>query len=168
MDYQLPPTLEDVLRIMSELPAMECALDQSCKDSRGYGPGHFDSLRDAHLVAQAISDGVVHEEQPWKRAAEGVVFAAYESGNDRCAIGDGGKSVGAFQMGGLSRNVACDPRREFPLWLGAVKRSEQACVDNQESERLAALASGSCNRGRQKVRNRENYAIQLVKKVQDS
>lgn len=168
MDYQLPPTLEDVLRMMNDLPAMECALDNSCKDKRGYLPGHFDTLRDARLIAQVISEGVVHEDQPWKRAAEGVVFAGYEGGNDRCAIGDGGKSVGAWQVGGLSKDVACDPRREFSIWLSAVKRSEQACADRPENERLAALASGSCDRGLSLVRRRENYAVQLVKKVQDS
>ena len=168
MDYQLPPTTDDVLRMMSELPAMECALDNSCKDPRGYSSGHFDTLRDAHLVAKAISDGVVNEEEPWKRAAEGVVFAGYESGNDRCAIGDGGRSYGVWQVQGLSKDVACDPSREFSMWLSAVKRSETLCVDNAENERLARLASGSCDRGRRKVRNRENFAIQLVKKVQDS
>jgi hypothetical protein len=168
MNYQLPPTTEDVLRMMSELPAYECVLDNTCKDEKQYVSGHFDTLRDARLIAKVISNGVVQEDDSWKRAAEAVVFAAYESGNDRCTVGDGGRSYGAWQVQGLSKDVACDPAREFPLWLSAVKRSESLCVDNPESERLAALASGSCDRGRRKVRGRENFAIELARKVQES
>jgi hypothetical protein len=144
------PTTADVLDIMSRIPP-ECAFYSS---KCAMTPAGFDKIGDAKEVASAIAEGVRGEQDPWGRASIASVFAAYEAGNQKCAEGDSGKSLGVFQMKGIPRNIACSPRLEFPLWLSLVRYSESRCSDNDPDERLALLASGRCDRGRRKVRNR--------------
>ena len=153
------PTVDDVLAMMSRVPN-ECELFHSCpKDAKGaalWGLPNYERLNDAREIAEAIVAGVRVESDPWRRAALGVVYAAFESNNRRCAEGDGGKSWGAWQQQGLSRDTACTPMRAFPMWLAMVKQSESACGD------LALVASGSCDRGRDKVRRRNLLASGLL------
>lgn len=151
------PSPDDVLAMMRQLPN-ECALYKQCPD----GLAGFDLVHDAREIAEAIADGVKGEVDPWGRAALGAVYSSDESANQRCRVGDGGQSVGAWQMKGLSKDAACTPAREFPLWLAAVRRSEAACAHNAPDERLAALASGSCDHGRQKVRFRAVLARKIL------
>jgi hypothetical protein len=143
------PSVDDVLTMMARVPN-ECALYSNCPKT--WGPPHYESLNDAREIATAIAAGVVAEADPWGRAALGVIYAAFESNNRRCASGDGGKSWGAWQMQRV--NNACTPLLAFPMWLAKVENSEKTCVALPPEDRLAALASGNCDHGRDKVRHR--------------
>ena len=149
------PTSDDVLAMMARIPN-ECALYSKCPMT----PAGFDRSHDARLIAGVIADDVKNEEDPWGRAAQAAVYVAYESAVHACPhAGDGGHSHGGWQLWD-PRDVlaACNPRLAFPLWLGMVHASEATCVDNDPDERLAQLASGSCSRGRMKVRKRAELA----------
>jgi hypothetical protein len=150
-----PPTSDDVLLMMSRIPN-ECALYSKCS----YAPAGFERSKDARLIASAISDGVQDESDPWGRAALASVYAAYESGLNACPrAGDGGHSHGAFQLWDAKNALAaCNPRLAFTMWMTLVRASEKACSANPPDERLAQLASGYCDRGRQKVRQRAELA----------
>jgi hypothetical protein len=150
-----PPTSDDVLSMMARIPN-ECALYGKCPIT----PAGFERSKDARVIAHAISDGVQDEDDPWGRAALAAVYAAYESGLSSCPRpGDGGHSHGTFQLWDAKDVLAaCNPRLAFPLWMTLVRASEKACAANPPDERLAQLASGSCSKGRVKVRQRAELA----------
>ena len=81
-----------------------------------------------------------------------VVYAAYESGNVRCAIGDHGLSFGAWQMRGLSAYDACTPAIAAKHWIARAREAAVTCAKNEPEERLAPLASGNCDHAKKKTR----------------
>jgi hypothetical protein len=101
----------------------------------------------AHAIARVAPD------REW--AARMVVYAIHESGLSACASGDGGKSLGTWQLQGVSTETACDPQKAAPVWLAMARRSMADCSALPPAERLAELVSGSCERGRRLARDRE-------------
>jgi Transglycosylase SLT domain len=81
-----------------------------------------------------------------RTAALLVAVAYHESRFDPNAVGDGGRSFGLFQhqRGGAS-NFA--PAVAAPRALATMRASLNACRARPEDERLAAYASGRCDRG---------------------
>jgi hypothetical protein len=145
----LAPTNDEVLAMMSELPAVEG--DSASREIR------FDLRRDSKEIAGAI----VSAADTWYEARLMIVYAAYESGMKRDAIGDHGLSFGTWQLRGTSRECAFTPSCAARVW---VKRARQAAVDcaaNEEEERLAPLASGNCDHAKKKTRWRVELATRL-------
>jgi hypothetical protein len=142
------PTRTDVLQMMARIPAK----------ARPSVPGRYDQSGDASTVAQAIAVSAPDRET----AALMAVFAAYESSNERCAVGDHGKSLGAWQLQKVEPEVACDPMRAAPIWLARKADSEAKCANLPPDERLAMLASGSCDFGRAISRRRMQIARSLT------
>lgn len=144
-------TSEEVLRMMAKVPAVED--ERSAAHDR---PGHFERLGIAGELAVAIALVA-----PSRTAASlMVLYAAFEGGNLRCAEGDGGKALGPYQLQGVAREVACDPVASSRAWLRLADWSWKVCTkaESPPDERLAFLASGSCDRGRKKVRARAELA----------
>jgi hypothetical protein len=139
----------EVLAMMAIVPASEHIEREASKED-----GHYDRQGDALEVAGAIATLARSRED----ASRLVVFGAWESRNQKCAKGDGGKSWGFLQLGGVSRYVACTPMLAIGAWHTKAEASEKACAGNMPDERLAALASGHCNRGLGKVRHRVQVA----------
>lgn len=142
---------QEVLAFMKEIPACE---DQSRKVCRR--PGGWDRIGAAQEIAKAISSSARSREE----AARMAVFAAFEGGNQKLARGDGGKSRGVFQLQGVPDYVAFTPELAARAWLRLA--DSVACLENPSEERLAALASGSCQRGRALVRGREAIVQKLL------
>jgi len=138
------PTSDDVLAMMASVDAS----------------GIYARVGHARQIADAIADKAEALDGMSLRESEALmaVFAAKESANQLCPAGDGGKSLGTFQLQGVERDVACDPGRSLPLWIAKAKWSVTFCADNAPDERLAALASGRCDRGREKVAARVRMA----------
>jgi hypothetical protein len=149
-----PVTTDAVMVMMKEIPG-EYALDDK--------PAGFDRLPYARTIAAAIAQGVTQESDPWKWASLGVVYEVYESANRRCAIGDGGKSLGPWQLQGVDVSIACNPSRAFAAWLTLAHTV--TCKDLPEDEELSALASGSCNKAHKKVSHRADVAREVRVKV---
>jgi hypothetical protein len=125
-------------------------------------PAGYDKAGDAKTVARAIAATASSREQ----AARMAVYSSYESSNVASARGDCGygicRSLGAWQLQSVSPEVALDPFRAAPAWLALAADAESRCAKNQPDERLAVLASGSCNRARPKVRRRAETARAIV------
>ena len=135
--------------MMAELPVKE-----GCDDCR---TGAFGHSRDARAVALAISEVASSREE----AALMTTYAAYESGNARCASGDGGLSWGAWQLRYVTREVACDPLRAARVWVARKRLAERTCVDSPAEERLAPLLSGNCDHARRQAAWRAEMAARL-------
>lgn len=102
----------------------------------------------APAVARAVA--TTAPDRTW--AARMTVYAVLESGLELCAEGDGGKSLGPWQLQRAPREVACDPARAAAEWLARARQSESDCALLPRDERLAELVSGSCtNRGGRKL-----------------
>jgi|SRR5579872_733113 len=140
-----PVTETEVLRMMSTVPGRP-----GDPRSAAY---RWDKKQGAPAVARAIVRTAPTRE--W--AARMVVYAVHESGLqlDPCAEGDGGKSLGPWQVGGVPEKVACDPDQAARVWLRLALQSESDCASLPESERMAELVSGSCAKGHQLARRRE-------------
>jgi len=97
-----------------------------------------------------------------------VVTSAYESANDPHARGDCDRvthdcpSKGAFQLKNVREEIADDPAQAARVWLSLAADAEMRCSANPPEERLAVLASGSCNRARGKARRRAETARAIV------
>jgi hypothetical protein len=93
----------------------------------------YTKVGDAEAVRVAVSELAPDVET----AIDGILFAAYESGNDVRAVGDHGQSTGAWQTidGGKTA------KEQFAKWLIRRKTSLDICGN------LAKVASGSCHRG---------------------
>jgi hypothetical protein len=152
---------QDVLAMMAKLPN-ECALYHDCPKSWGTANPGYDHLNDAQEIAEAVVAATIDDSNPWLRAAQAVVYAAFESVNKRCAVGDGGKSFGAWQLQKVSPEVACVPAKALPIWLRKVKQSEEDCGPGIYS--LTEVASGNCTspKGRRKVAKRAGLVAALV------
>ena len=88
-------TAAQVLQLMAKVP-------EKAHPARA---GRYEQAGDAKEIAAAIA-GVAPERDT---AALMTVYAAYESSNQKCAIGDQGRSAGAWQLQYVPREVACDP-----------------------------------------------------------
>lgn len=138
----------DVLSMMSRLPSTEM----------GHAPYAWDHVGHAQEIAEAIATVAPDRET----AATMAVYAVYEGGNRRCAIGDGGKAIGPFQLQGASRAVACDPVQAARVWLAKANASRVDCAGLTPDDQLAELASGSCGHGRVLSRRRAALARSVV------
>ena len=142
------PSPSDVLAMMAEVDA-----------SGIYARvGHAREIADAIAEKAEALDGLSLRESE----ALMVVFAAKESANQLCPVGDGGKSLGTFQLQGVTADVACHPTLAIPVWIARAQASLALCTGNAPDERLAALASGRCDRGRKKVAARVRLARQIA------
>lgn len=148
---QLAPvvTQREVLAMMAEIPNCE----RACA-----AKGAYATAGDAAEVALAISLSA----RSRKEAAEEAVYAAYESGNRKLAVSPDGRDRGAWQLRDAGE-AAFDPARAVLLWRAAADASRALCAANPPEERLAALASGSCSAGRQKVRLRDAVAERIAR-----
>jgi hypothetical protein len=127
-------------------------------------PGGYERGGDALAIAAAIAelaDGSITGDV-WEDAALVAVYSSLEGANRRCPVGDGGKSLGPLQLQRSSRAVACTPALAVAEWLRRARDSVARCAKLQPDERLAALASGSCDRGRALVRQRAELARTIV------
>jgi hypothetical protein len=127
-------------------------------------PAGYDRAHDARAVAHAVAATANSREQ----AALMTVYAAYESAFDTHARGDCNldrsycAAKGAFQLWNVPPEVADDPLKAAPKWLALAADAEARCAKNPPDERLAVLASGSCDRARPKVRRRAETARAIV------
>jgi hypothetical protein len=146
------PVMEpaEILRFLHEVPVCEDQRRRVCQR-----PGGWDRIGAASEVAAAISLTARSREEA-ERMSE---YAVFESSLVKRAIGDGGKSRGVFQLQRVSDEVAFTPLLAAKAWL----QLEDAvwCTGNAPDEELAALASGSCQKGRTLVRRREALRRQL-------
>jgi hypothetical protein len=136
-----------VLGIMSRIPA-ECSLYEGqkldyCKPGT---VGHYERGKDTKEIADAI--GRMADDE--RDAIEMSVYAAYESQNRLDATGDNGRSHGPWQTPFVRVTAA----GYLADWTRLRKYSVARCADNSSDTKLAALASGSCDRGKRKVAKR--------------
>jgi hypothetical protein len=99
----------------------------------------------AEPVAGAIAEAVTAENSPIFASLEIdeavlLVIAREESRFRRDAVGDGGKSLGVFELKGTSRHDAFDLRAAARIAYARLRESAAACPDAP----LAVYASGSC------------------------
>lgn len=126
---------------------------------------------DAPSIAPAIVDAVAGDTgEPLTGIKAGdvalaAVYAFDESGLRHCAVGDSGRSLGAFQLQRLPPSRACDPSFAAREWLRRAHQSFGLCRALPVEERLAALVSGSCGRGRRLARYRWRQAAALLSRV---
>jgi hypothetical protein len=116
-------------------------------------PGRVPERESAEAGAaryQAIAEDIAATTSSKRTAALLVAVAVHESGlrldvDTGATRGDGGRACGLWQLQGTS----CDlPRREQAgIALARVQRSFRACSGNDDRFRLAAYASGSCDKG---------------------
>ena len=107
------PSPSDVLAMMAEVDA-----------SGIYARvGHAREIADAIAEKAEALDGLSLRESE----ALMVVFAAKESANQLCPVGDGGKSLGTFQLQGVTADVACHPTLAIPVWI-AEPRLRSPCA----------------------------------------
>lgn len=112
--------------------------------------------------AKALASAIAKYAADREEAALAVVYVAYESGADASAIGDGGKSHGAYQLRFVPPAVAHDPDASTRVWLGLERASMETC-DGEPDTRLARLMSGSCSAGREKARRRAAMAHEAAR-----
>jgi hypothetical protein len=138
----------------------------SMMDTMAAAPGnpkstayHWSKEPGAIPIARAIA--MVAPDREW--AARMAVYAIHESGlSVECLAGDGKKSLGTWQLQGVPEAVACDPAKAAPVWLGRARQSIADCSALPASERMAELASGSCDRGRMIARLRESFVLRAL------
>lgn len=149
-DVQQPAALttDDVMSLMRAIP-------EKAHPARS---GRYDQVGDAREIAA----GIAHVASDRGTAALMSVYAAYESSMQKCAIGDSGRSAGAWQLQYVPREVACDPMRAASIWLAMAKDAQTRCPDNEPDDKLAVLASGSCTRGRLVARSRARIAREVA------
>lgn len=128
---------------------------------------------DAPVIAEGIAMAVATDELPpitgtrEGDAALEAVYAYRESGNKACPTTwvnpvDWGKSWGTWQLQKLARPLACNPVYAAAEWLRRAHASAESCSRLPVNERLAELASGSCNYGRRLVRWRAETAARAL------
>lgn len=116
--------------------------------------GHYERGKDAREIAEAIAAKAVD----LRDAAEMQLYADYESSNNLDATGDKGGSHGAWQI----PVVLLGAERQLAYWLSLREHSVAVCTDNGRATKLAALASGSCDRALRKVRLRNEVIERLA------
>ena len=141
-------TSRQVLELMSRVP-------EKAHPSR---VGHYDQAGDAKEIATGIANAAPGRQT----AALMAVYAAYESSNQKCAVGDAGKSLGAFQLQFVPREVACDPARAASVWLAMANDAQTRCPGSEPDDRLSILTGGSCSRGVLVARTRARIAREIA------
>lgn len=144
-------TVEDVQALQALIPP----------EAHPHGkPAGFERAGEAKRVALAIAKGARSSEE----AALAAVYAAYEASNEPKAEGDGHKSFGLFQLNGerTPKECAFDPDCAFGVWKALKDDAETRCARNPPEERLAVIASGSCDLARAKVRVRYQIAARVL------
>jgi hypothetical protein len=147
-DEPVRVTPAQVLELMSRVP-------EKAHPSRA---GRYDQAGDAREIAAAIA-GVAPERDT---AALMTVYAAYESSNQKCVVGDGGRSWGTWQLQYVPREVACDPARAASVWLAMARDASTRCPQSPPDDRLSVLTGGSCSRGVLVARTRARIARELA------
>ena len=143
-----PASSDEVLDWMARLPVTETA----------HRLGHWDRIGNAASIADAIA-----EVAPDRRtAAEMTVYAVFEGGNRACAVGDGGASLGPWQMQRLPASVACNAHQAAIVWLERAAKSRVDCAELPADEQLAALSSGNCGHAHVLARRRDALARGLL------
>lgn len=143
-------------------PQHPVSRDEVIAMMRAIHPG-WEHTGDAREIADAIS----RDAPDRYTAAVETVYAVRESGLRKCAEGDGGKSLGAWQLQGVDRTIACDPRRAAPVWRGMAEDSIERCQANPPGTALAGLVSGSCERGRSIAKSRSELAERIEKETRN-
>lgn len=135
-------TTDDVLSMMRKLPSHETGKDTY----------RWDKVGQANRIASAIAGAASSRDD----AGDLVVYAVFESNLRISAVGDGGKSFGAFQLSSKRApvEVATVPEKAAAVWLSLAAQSRKDCASLPEDDRLAELASGSCNAARVLARRR--------------
>ena len=147
----------DVIAMMAKIPN-ECGLDRSCPwcppgdEACQLRAAGFDRSRDAREIAAVIASAAPSRED----AVLSTVYAAFESANHKRARGDGGKSLGPWQMQRLSPEVAFNPALALPVFLDRARRSMEHCGS------MAEYVSGNCDHGRQKAALRAELVAKLL------
>jgi|SRR5215469_5744514 len=141
-----------VLSVMAQIPA-ECSLYVGKGSCPAETLGGYEKARDAGEIAHAIGDVASDS----REAIEMAVYAAYESSNRLDALGDMGRSHGAWQIPVVLQGA----RAQLEYWIRLRDNSLQVCSERPRAERLAALASGSCAKGIRKVRLRDSVVEKL-------
>ncbi len=123
--------------------------------------GGYELGKDVKTISKVITEQAknVHE------AIEDAVYAAYESGFDLDAIGDKKRthwSFGAWQI----PFAGMDAAHQLAYWSAARSNSVAACSHNSEDTRMAALASGHCDRALKKVGKRAGIINRLTEEFQ--
>ena len=142
-------TAEDVLSWMAELPPVEVPHTAEQKK-----PAHWEKIGNAPELAAVIAKLAPNRDA----ASLMTVYEVFEGGNQKCAVGDGGKALGPFQLQGVPESVACDAEAAGRVWLRKAKDSWETCKHNLPDEKLALLASGRCDKGHVLARRRAKYA----------
>ena len=149
--------VDDVLALMAKIPN-ECGLDRSCPwckvgdEACQLRSAGFERARDAREIAAVIAAGTSSRED----AVLSAVYAAFESNNHKRARGDGGMSLGVWQMQRLAPDVAFNPTLALPVFLERAHRSMEHCGT------MAEYVSGNCDHGRQKAAKRAELIARLA------
>lgn len=151
---------EDVLLFMSKVPDVEV-----CPKGRPERAGRWEKRPHAKLVAKAISLAAQTREEAGRMS----IYAIFESNLNPYAVGDGGHSLGIWQLQGVLPASAFDPLQAAPIWLARSRENADLCLKqgNAPDEALAALASGSCSRGRALVRRREELLRRILQEIDE-
>lgn len=120
------------------------------------GPKDFDYR---WQLAEAISEGTEDPDERRVLARLGFYEGGYRRAVARCEIkGDGGKSVGAFQVQPASpkdAKMACGTLSEqVDVAIRYLRRAADACPQNEGFMRLAVYVSGRCDRGQKAAKER--------------
>ena len=151
---------QEVMAMFAELPAYEGG-------KVGQKVGHWEKRKDAMKIAKGIALAAPSRE--W--AALEANYAVFESNLVANARGDRDSkgiphAFGTFQLHSAPIYVADDPIRAAAYWMNLALKNEALCQMNPPQERLAALASGSCSRGRVLVRRREALAAAVLEALE--
>jgi hypothetical protein len=125
--------------------------------------GGFAKVGDAKAVAAAISQVATTRED----ACDLALFAAWEGGNQLHIVGDQGRAFGVWQLHGFPPRVAFDPVQAARAWLQVAAASRTMCRALPPEEQLAALVSGSCDRGREQSRHRDQVSHMICSTSQE-
>ena len=152
-----PITPELVLKAMKEIPA-ECSLYVGSGACKVGTPSGCEKVNHAKEISSAIAKTSISVED----AVEAATYACYESANNLYARGDctpegGCKSFGAWQIGVI--RIGADA--QLAHWNAVRSSAVKLCANNPEDTRMAALASGHCDRGLKKVKKRF-HVIQAI------
>jgi hypothetical protein len=136
-----------VLSVIAKIPS-ECSIypghkEDYCKPGT---PGHYERGKDTRTISEAIASAAIDT----RDAIEMAVYAAYESQNRLDAVGDKGISHGPWQ----TPFIRTTAEGYLADWIRLRKSSIASCANNSDDTKLAALASGWCNRGLRKVAKR--------------
>lgn len=118
----------------------------------------FGRAPDAAKIARAVAETA----RTVPEAALMVVFAEAESSLHARAVGDSGRSLGAWQMQRLAPRCAFDPSCAAQEFIRRIDLIRETCSMNTPDEQLAAYVSGSCSIGRKIVADRVRKARELA------